>query len=272
MLSKREKAQYQEQGFLMKRDLLTHQECDMLCRHISETILRLVQQGERLGSSPKEEDFKASARDIHIFWERGMDPIQFPPTERERCVSRLGHGLHVVDPVFLQTARHPKIAEVLEELVERGMNIVQTMVIYKQPFVGAETGYHQDATYLHTEPNTLIAAWIALDEVTKENSPLTVIPGSHRFPLYTIAELKEDGQFHHQVVNELRPEISQAIPIPVPKGGVIFFHGYLWHGAGSNQSPRPRRAFVAHYVHSASRWSPFNWIDGTPGFVPLREE
>ncbi len=272
MLSKEEKEQYQEQGFLVKPGLLTDQECDALCQHISETILRRVLREESLRSAPEGQSFKASARDIHIFWERGMNPTQFPPTEREQCVSRLGHGLHIVDPFFLQMARHPKVAEVLEDLIGRGVNIVQTMVIYKQPFVGAETGYHQDATYLHTEPNTLIAAWMALDDVTEENSPLTIIPGSHHLPLHTIAELKEDGQFHHQVVNDTRPEISQAVPVPVPKGGVIFFHGYLWHGAGPNQSSRPRRAFVAHYVNSASRWSPFNWIDGTPGFIPLREE
>lgn len=39
---------------------------------------------------------------------------------------------------------------------------------------------HQDATYLHTEPNSAVGFWIPLDDATIENGCLKFIKGSHK--------------------------------------------------------------------------------------------
>jgi phytanoyl-CoA hydroxylase len=272
MLTEREKAQYEEQGYLLKTGLLTAAGCDALCAHVSETIARVAQEEESAGvrRDADRDYFRESARAIGLFWEKETDPDRLTPDDRERCVSRLGHGLHVEDETFRRAARHPAVADALETLIGPGVNIVQTMIIYKQPHVGREMGFHQDASYLHSEPNTLISAWMALDDVGEENSPLLVIPGSHRLPLHAIGEMGEDGHFHERALSDARPDFAAAIPVPAPRGSVIFFHGLLYHGSAPNRSPRPRRAYAVHYASAASRWSPFNWIPGAPGFVALR--
>jgi phytanoyl-CoA hydroxylase len=284
MLTSTEIDDYSRQGYLLKEGILSPAECDGLCAHVSETIRRYSSDPAALEAERDEAYFNNSARDIGLFWEKGTDPASLPPEERERCVSRLGHGLHWVDPVFRRAAQHPKAAEALEGLNGPGINIVQTMIIYKQPRIGGELGFHQDASYLHTEPQSLIACWFALDDIDAENSPLLVIPDSHRLPLRTVAELGDDGRFIHRKPRQLEAvpqagtpvaetpaDPSQAVPVLAPRGSVIFFHGLLYHASGPNLSPRPRRAYAVHYASSASKWSPFNWIDGAGGFVPVRE-
>jgi phytanoyl-CoA hydroxylase len=272
MLTEQERDQYREQGFLLKPGLLSAAECDALCAHVSDTIAS-VARGEDAAGTRRDLDrdyFRETARTIGLFWEKGTEPDRRAPEEREPCLSRLGHGLHVVDEAFRRAARHPAVADALEALIGPGVNVVQSMIIYKQPHVGGELGFHQDASYLHSEPNTLIAAWMALDDVGEENSPLLVIPGSHRLPLHAISEMGEDGRFHDRALSEVRPDPGAGVPVLAPRGSVIFFHGLLYHGSGPNGSPRPRRAYAVHYASAASRWSPFNWIPGEPGFVSLR--
>lgn len=41
---------------------------------------------------------------------------------------------------------------------------------------------HQDASFIWTEPDTLIGFWIALDDAMIENGCLWLIPGSHKNP------------------------------------------------------------------------------------------
>ena len=54
--------------------------------------------------------------------------------------------------------------------------IVQTMYMEKSPGEESQgTALHQDTHYLPTDPNTLMACWIALSDTDKENGGLCVL-------------------------------------------------------------------------------------------------
>ncbi len=61
--------------------------------------------------------------------------------------------------------------------------LLQSMYLFKQPHIGGEVGWHQDATYLHTRPSTVTGFWIALDDAGRDNGCLMALPGGHRGPL-----------------------------------------------------------------------------------------
>ena len=61
--------------------------------------------------------------------------------------------------------------------------LLQSMYIFKQPHIGGEVGWHQDATYLHTEPTSVVGLWFALEDAARDNGCLWVLPGGHRGPL-----------------------------------------------------------------------------------------
>ena len=41
-----------------------------------------------------------------------------------------------------------------------------------------------------------------------------------------------------------------SIPAEMPRGGVLIWHGSLWHGGGANGTDRPRLGVVLEYVVS----------------------
>jgi len=59
----------------------------------------------------------------------------------------------------------------------------QSMYIFKQPHIGGEVGCHQDATFLYTDPVTVVGFWFAIEDATLGNGCLWAAPGGHREPL-----------------------------------------------------------------------------------------
>ncbi len=47
----------------------------------------------------------------------------------------------------------------------------------QQPRIGGQVSVHQDATFLYTDPPTVIGLWVALEDATKENGCLWSLPG-----------------------------------------------------------------------------------------------
>jgi phytanoyl-CoA hydroxylase len=100
-----------------------------------------------------------------------------------RALNKIGHALHDLDPVFSRVSRRPEFATLAQALgIERPL-LLQSMYLFKQPRIGAEVGWHQDATYLYTRPITVTGLWIALDDADRDNGCLMALPGGHRGPL-----------------------------------------------------------------------------------------
>src|SRR3546814_8114730 len=57
------------------------------------------------------------------------------------------------------------------------------MYIFKQPHIGGEVGWHQDSTFLYTDPLSVVGLWFALEDATLENGCLWALPGAHKGPL-----------------------------------------------------------------------------------------
>ena len=56
----------------------------------------------------------------------------------------------------------------------------QSQVIFKQPGIGGEVRWHQDATFFVTTPVSVTTFWFALEDAALDNGCLWVEPGGHR--------------------------------------------------------------------------------------------
>lgn len=189
------------------------------------------------------------------------------------------HQLHRVDPIAEWGLLHPRILDVLEALIGPDVLALQTMLFYNPPGTGGQ-GWHQDAYYITTYPDTLIGAWLALEPADEENGCLWVVPGSHCEPIYPPEQVH--GHVHAQnafedlhavqnvshlddSVNTLTQIVRRyppPIPVPMEPGDVLFFDGHLLHRSYPNRTTdRWRRSFVCHYCNARS-WVP--WNHGAP--------
>ena len=105
----------------------------------------------------------------------GARPLHFESTQAERYArfSRI-HMIHRHHAVAEKHFLYPPVIDVLEALIGPDVLALQTMMFLNPPGMGGQ-GWHQDAYYIPSLPDTLIGAWMALDRADEENGCLWVI-------------------------------------------------------------------------------------------------
>jgi hypothetical protein len=172
------------------------------------------------------------------------------------------HHPHLISPVIVRYAKHPRICGVLSQITgahlpgwDGSVKCMQTMLFVKPPGFQGQA-WHQDELYIQTRDRSLTGAWIALDDASEENGCLRVIPGSHRNGyLWPQREHGMDGEYDESPGSYGFDE-TPAINVEVRAGSVIFFSGYILHSSLKNRGREFRRALVNHYMNA---WSILPW-------------
>ncbi len=144
------------------------------------------------------------------------------------------------------------------------------MYIFKQPEIGGEVCWHQDATYFDTTPVSVTTFWFALEDATLDNGCLWLQPGGQHSPLRERFVREGDSARHEKLDATPWPGKEQALALPVAAGTLVVFHGLLPHYSAPNHSPRSRHAYTLHVCDARSAYSARNWIQRGPGDPPLR--
>ena len=118
-------------------------------------------------------------------------------------------------------------------------------MIYKPPKIGAATPWHQDQAY-HAPDATYngVNFWMPLDNATVESGCLQFVPGSHKLDVLPHHTINHDPRIHGLEVDNPEQYASQAVPCPVPAGGVSLHACYMLHYAEPNRTDTPRRAYT----------------------------
>jgi phytanoyl-CoA hydroxylase len=143
------------------------------------------------------------------------------------------------------------------------------MYIFKQPHIGGEVRWHQDATFFASEPITVTTLWFALERADLGNGCLWVQRGGHRTPLRERFAVDGRGSRMEQLDATPWPTQAEAEPVEVDAGALVVFHGLLPHYSAPNRSETSRHAYTLHVVDGRSRYSPQNWIQRGAKF-PVR--
>ncbi len=200
--------------------------------------------------------FLASADRIHCFFEEEA----FGEDGRLRrtkalSINKIGHALHDLDPVFDRFSHGADLAALAADLGLAQPQVWQSMLIFKQPRIGGEVGWHQDASFFVTEPLSVTTFWFALEDATLDNGCLWVEPGGHRGPLRE--RFVREGE---------RCAWSRWTPRPGPtaRGRCRWkwmparwcaFTGCCRTGARPTARPS-RQAYTLHVTDARCAWSP----------------
>jgi phytanoyl-CoA hydroxylase len=218
------------------------------------------------------DDFLASAEGIHCFFEEeAFDANGELRQAKALSINKIGHAMHDLDPVFERFSRGPRIAALARALGLRDAKLWQSMYIFKQPGIGGEVKWHQDATFFDTTPCTVTAFWFALEDATRDNGCLWVEPGGHRGPRGRLRErfVREGDQVRMETLDTTPwPDDAAAVPVEVEAGTLVCFHGLLPHWSAPNRSAHSRHAYTLHATDGGSAYSPANWLQRTR--LPLR--
>ena len=126
--------------------------------------------------------------------------------------------------------------------------------IAKPAEFGAATPWHQDEA--HRSDRELdyeqISVWVPLQDAVAENGCMQYIPATHKGPVLTHHSPSDDPRVNAlECIGPL--DVSRAVACPLPAGGVAIHHCRTIHGAGSNHSRNPRRAYILAFRGSAPK-------------------
>ncbi|WP_207435304.1 phytanoyl-CoA dioxygenase family protein [Sabulibacter ruber] len=150
----------------------------------------------------------------------------------------------------------PELLHVLEFLLGKKVIPFQSINFLK----GSEQKAHSDSIHMTTYPlGYLVAAWIALEDITPENGPLFYYPGSHKLP-YVLNPDFNSGSSALRIGDHAYPNYEKRISEIIQekqleqeifyarKGDVFVWHANLLHGGCPILNPAAtRKSMVIHY-------------------------
>lgn len=262
-----QKQYYERDGFLVIKNFISSDICDMLMQHANALIQKFNPENNKTIFSAKDQRHAAnlyfldSSDKIHFFLEEGaVNDAGELIVDKRFAVNKIGHGLHDVDPIFNCFSRLHKTAKLTDELGIADPLLLQSMYICKQPHFGGEVTCHQDATYLSINGGYVTGLWFALEDATINNGCLWAIPGAHHTPAKSRMIRDKTNRIHTEVFDDSVWAIDKMIPLEVPRGSLVVLHGLLPHMSKENISARSRHAYTLHIMSGKHEFLADNWI------------
>lgn len=228
MLSDAQKRDYAENGYLLVEDAVSPDQLAELRRLTYDYI-----EGSR----------NVSESNALYDLDRGHSP-ETPRLTRVKVP-------HRQNPYFWDVLRNSRMTQVLNDLLGPDTMILTSKLNTKAPGGGRAVEWHQDwAFYPHTNDD-LLAFGLMLEDVTEDNGPLMVIPGSHRGPVlshkmndvFAGAVDPDDPAFHR----------DRAVTLTGKAGSMTVHHVRTLHGSAPNLSDR-NRLILFYELASADAW------------------
>lgn len=168
-----------------------------------------------------------------------------------------------VSPTYYDVMAASRMTEMVTDLIGPDVKLHHTKINSKLPGAATEVKWHQDFPFTPHTNSDVVTALLMVDDVTPENGPLEVVPGSHKGALHPIWQ---DGVFTGAIDDAIAADMqAKSVQSIGPAGSVCLMHTRLAHGSAPNRSNQPRTLFIC--VFSAGDAVPL-----TPNPVPTKHQ
>jgi ectoine hydroxylase-related dioxygenase (phytanoyl-CoA dioxygenase family) len=142
--------------------------------------------------------------------------------------------------VFARCISMPEILEGTRAILGDEFKLSSLNVRSTNPMSDDAQPLHCDMGAIPDERGYWVAntVWM-LDEFTRDNGAIRVVPGTHR-----------SGKLPQEVLRDPRAPHPDEILVTAPAGTVVIMNAHCWHGGTANRTDRPRRAMHSFYC----RW------------------
>lgn len=239
ILSQNQKKQFWTDGFLLVENAIN----DRQLKNLKKTFLDWVNEsrnyktdyGETMDGRPRFDLQPGHSSDVP-----GLRRIQSPEE---------------ISEVFADVMRNGRSVDMCAELIGQGIRFHHGKVNSKLPGTATKVNFHQDFPFEPMTNDDMITCLLFIDDVTLENGPLEVVPGTHKGPLYSHWH---KGIFTGSVSDEILAEHEDKIIRCTGKAGsVCLMHASLLHGSAPNLSNKSRTLYIStYYAEDAIELSP----------------
>lgn len=233
MLTKEQIQFYDDNGFLVLKNLFTPEELQALRE--DAVVLRSDQRGH-----PDANVLEKDGETVRAAWAVELDS--------EACA---------------RAYRLPKVLGAIMQLLGNDVYLHQSRLNYKAAGKGDIFQWHQDyASWVHDGipqggHRDMLTLLVTLDDSTPDNGPLRFVPGSHKHGLIdSFYDTTTTSYPLHIVPDEYMEQHFSKTPIyecVFPAGTAVLFCGNLVHSSKENHSAEGRRNLYFAYNRDGNR-------------------
>ena len=237
MLDPEQVNEYREKGYFVGRSVIDQ---DLIAR-VKDVVSDLVHEAEGLATHNEKFD---------------LDPAHKPNDPRVRRIKTP----HLWDPIFLELLKSPSLIACLRSLLGSNIRLHGSKLNMKSAGDGAAVEWHQDWAFYPHSNDDVLAVGVMLDDVTTDNGPMLVIPGSHK--VEKVWDHHHEGRFCGAIAPKSVTDINfdKAVACTGKAGDCTFHHVRLVHGSATNFS-HTQRNLMLYECASADAWPYFRFSD-----------
>ena len=238
-LTQEQKDTFWQTGFLVIADAVTAEELEGLrnvfSRWVEESREYKTDYGETLDGRPR-----FDLQPGHSAEKPGLRRIQSPEE---------------VSDLFANIMRNAATVDFCAELIGPSIRFHHGKVNSKLPGTATQVKWHQDFPFEPMSNDDMITALLFVDDVTLENGPLEVLPGTHKGPIHSHWN---KGVFTGSVDQEIiDAQNNKIVKCTGKAGSVCLMHARLLHGSAPNLSDSSRTLYITtYYAEDAIELSP----------------
>lgn len=242
-LTPQELTQFQEDGYVVKRQVFAERDLEPLREAMNEIVAR---EAERLQHEGKLSDIFLGEP-----FERRLACIMEASSEAGweiyRAITGKSGGGYSGAAIFKMIV-HPPLLSCIESIV--GPEIVASSVYRIRPkmpgFEQTEVPWHQDSGYFmsHCDSQMIVTCWVPLVDATIENGCLWVQPKTHTNGIIT--HHTRPGKGYLVIADDDLPPI-ESFPVEMKAGDVLLLTNITPHCSKENTSDEVRWSFDLRY-------------------------
>ena len=139
--------------------------------------------------------------------------------------------------VFHDLPFDPRLLDLIQEVTGPEIRFFNSRCFLKPPG-GLGTKWHRDIEFFDCEPNPIINCIVVLEEMSRDNGGLKVVPGSHWSQRRGKLDLKQEFCITSQ---DPFCSVPGEVYVMCPAGSVILLDHFCLHGSETNHSDQSRR-------------------------------
>lgn len=164
----------------------------------------------------------------------------------ERPALRRVNAPQDVSEAYYGVAMRSRMTEIVADVLGPNVKFHHGKINSKLPGAATAVKWHQDFPFTPHSNDDLCTALLFVDEVTGDNGPLEVLPGSHRGEIHS---LWHGGRFTGAIDDAVAADCqAKSVRCLGPAGSLCLMHTRLLHGSAPNRSALPRTLYICVYA------------------------
>jgi hypothetical protein len=160
---------------------------------------------------------------------------------------------HLKDDRLFDYLLAEEVIDVVEPLIGPNIGLWSSGFICKEPQTGKRTPWHEDSAYWEGRFNSfdgIVTIWLAIDEATKENGCMGVVPGTHTNGFSEYEDMGTDHKIFNAQIKGDSINADDVVWFELKKGTYSLHDSRIIHGANANTSNTRRTGYTMRYFNT----------------------